>query len=236
MTLPKINHPTFKVEIPSDKKLMSFRPFLVKEEKILLMAKTGNEPNDILAAVKQIVNNCCVEKGFNVNKLTISDLEYIFLKIRANSVGNMITLKFNDTEDQLEYEFTVDLNTVEVKYPENATNRIDITDDSGILMKYPSASIYDDKEFISLGQDALFELIVRCIDKIYKGDEMFDASSYTTEDLIEFIDNLQVKTFEKIQKFLASAPTMSYTISYKNSLGNERKIELTTLTDFFTLR
>lgn len=236
MTLPKINHPTFKVEIPSDKKLMSFRPFLVKEEKILLMAKTGNEPNDILAAVKQIVNNCCVEKGFNVNKLTISDLEYIFLKIRANSVGNMITLKFNDTEDQLEYEFTVDLNTVEVKYPENATNRIDITDDTGILMKYPSASIYDDKEFISLGQDALFELIVRCIDKIYKGDEMFDASSYTREDLIEFIDNLQVKTFEKIQKFLASAPTMSYTINYKNSLGNERKIELTTLTDFFTLR
>lgn len=236
MTLPKIQHPTFRVEIPSTKKQLLFRPFLVKEEKILLMAKTGNDGNEILSAIKQIVNNCCEEKGFDVNRLTIYDLEYMFLKIRANSVGNIVELVFKDLEDQKDYKFQVDLNTVQVQYPKNANNKIAIDDTTGIIMRYPSAMLYDDKEFLSLGQDALFELMVRCIDKIYKGDEMFDASTYSKDKISEFIDDLDVKTFEKIQEFLNDAPTIRHTLTYRNELGHERKIELTTLTDFFTLR
>lgn len=236
MTLPKISYPTFKLTIPSTKKQALFRPFLVREEKILLMAKTSEDSNEILSAVKHIVNNCCEENGFVVDRLTIFDLEYLFLKIRANSVGNKVSLSFKDLEDLKEYKFEVDLNTVEMEYPQNTDNKIKIDDKTGIVMKYPSAFLYDDKNFLSLGQDALFELMIRCIDKIYSGDEMFDPASYTHEQISNFIDGLDVKTFEKIQTFLASAPTMKHVLSYTNTLGNERKIELTTLNDFFTLR
>lgn len=200
------------------------------------MAKTSQDSNDILSAVKQIVNNCCQEQNFDVNKLTIFDLEYIFLKIRASSVGNKVSLSFKDLEDEKEYKFEIDLNTVQVEYPKNAENKIQIDDQTGIIMKYPGAILYDDKNFLSLGQDALFDLMVRCIDKIYHGDEMFDPNSYTHEQLSNFIDGLDVATFEKIQTFLAEAPTMRHILTYRNSKGNERKIELTTLNDFFTLR
>jgi hypothetical protein len=236
MTLPKISHPTFKVTVPSTKKQLLFRPFLVKEEKILLMAKTSNDNNDILSAIKQVVNNCCEEKGFDVNKLAIFDLEYLFLKIRSNSVGNIVPLSFKDLEDEKEYKFEVDLNQIEVEYPKDADNRIKINDKAGMIMRYPSAALYDDKSFLSLGQDAMFELIIRCVDKIYSGEDMYDPSSYTREELTNFVDNLDVKTFESIQGFLSNAPTMKHVLSYNNSLGNQRKIELTTLNDFFTLR
>ena len=236
MTLPKIHHPTFKINVPSTKKQLLFRPFLVREEKILLMAKAGEDSTDILSAVKQVVNNCCEEKNFNINKLTIFDIEYIFLKIRANSVSNKVNLTFKDLEDEKEYAFEVDLNAVEVEYPKNTDNRIAIDEKMGILMKYPSASIYDDKDFMKLGKDSLFELIIRCIDRIYHNDEMLDASSYTRDELVEFLNNMNVNTFEKIQQFITDSPTMKHVLNYKNSLGNDRNFELTTLTDFFTLR
>lgn len=236
MTLPKISHPTFRLTVPSTKKQLMFRPFLVKEEKILLMAKTSGDSNDILSAIKQVVNNCCQEKGFDINRLTIFDLEFLFLKIRSNSIGNKVTLSFKDLEDEKEYKFEVDLNQVEIEYPTNADNNVRIDDKTGIIMKYPSASLYDDKGFLGLGQDAMFELMVRCIDKIYNGDDMYDPASYRKEDLANFVDELDVKTFEKIQEFLTNAPSMKHVLNYRNSLGHERKIELTTLNDFFTLR
>lgn len=236
MSLPKISHPTFRLTVPSNKKQLLFRPFLVKEEKILLMAKTGNDTGEILSAIKQVVNNCCQEKGFSVDKLTIFDLEYLFLKIRANSIGNKVELIFKDNEDGQDRKFEVDLNAVEVEFPKNVNNKIVIDEKTGIIMMYPSASIYDDKEFLSLGEDALFELILRCVDKIYQGDEMIDPRSYEKKELADFIDNLDVKTFEQIQQFLTNAPSMKHVLRYKNSLGNDRTIELTTLTDFFTLR
>jgi hypothetical protein len=236
MPLPKINYPTFKITVPSTKKQLLFRPFLVREEKILLMAKTSKDNNDILSAIKQVVNNCCQENNFDVNKLTIFDLEYLFLKIRSSSVGNMIPLSFKDLEDDREYKFEIDLNAVEIQYPKNANNKIAIDDKTGVIMKYPSASLYDDRSFLSLGSDAMFEVMVRCVDKIYEGDEMHDPGSYSHEELSNFIDGLDVKTFEAIQSFLNDAPSMKHVLTYTNSMGNERKIELTTLNDFFTLR
>ena len=145
MTLPKIPHPTFTLEVPSTKKKLTFRPFLVKEEKILLMAKTSQDENDVLSAVKQIVNNCCETKGFDVNKIAIFDLEYLFLKIRASSVGNMISLSYNDLEDKKQYSFEVDLNKIEVEFPaKSVSNKIEINGKTGILMSYPPASLYDE--------------------------------------------------------------------------------------------
>jgi hypothetical protein len=236
MSLPKIQFPTFTVEIPSTKKKVSFRPFLVKEEKILLMAKASEDETDILLAIKQIVNNCAIDPKFNVNSLTIFDMEYCFMKIRAASVSDVITVSYTDFEDKKNYDFEININDVKVIFPKDIENKINITKTSGMLLKYPSASLYEDKEFLQSGEETFFQLIIRCIDKIYDGDNMFDSKNYSYQELGEFLENLDVKTFESVQKFMLNQPSMLYTIDYKNSLGNDRKIELKSLTDFFTFR
>lgn len=236
MSLPKISYPTYKIKVPSVKKNFNFRPFLVKEEKLLLMAKETDKYADILSAIKQIVNNCSLDSNLDIDKLAIFDLEYIFIKLRAFSVENIVKVSYKDLEDENNYEFDIDLNEVEVKYPKTTQNNVKITDTVGILMKYPSASLYDDKEFLDLDKDYLFELIVRCIDKIYSGDEIFEAKDYSRKELGDFLENLESKTFNSIQEFLLESPKLQHTIKYKNSLGNEREIILSSLNDFFTFR
>lgn len=236
MSLPKINYPTYNIIVPSTKKSCKFRPFLVKEEKLLLMAKESNNPTDILSTVKQLIDNCCLEKEFNTDKLAIFDIEYIFLKLRAFSVNNLVKVSYRDEEDNDFHEFDIDLDKVEVVFPPNIENNIKITKDSGILMKYPPATIYDDKEFINLEKDFLFELIIRCIDKVYQRDNIFESKDYKKEELSDFLENLDLKVFEQIQNFLLNVPKMNYELNYKNKLGNDRKIVLSSLNDFFTWR
>jgi t-SNARE complex subunit (syntaxin) len=120
--------------------------------------------------------------------------------------------------------------------PDKPNNVIKITDDIGIIMKYPPSTLYDDKEFLNSEDEHLFKLIIRCVDKIYQGDEVYEASSYSKEELSEFLEDLSVKVFEQIQKFFEETPKLSYTIKYKNSLDNKREIHLNSLNDFFTLR
>jgi hypothetical protein len=233
-TLPKIEHPLFTIEVPSLKKEFKFRPFLVKEEKILLMAKESGNLSDILLAIKQIVNNCKVDKKLDINKLALFDLEYIFLKLRSVSVDNVIKVSYVDNEDQKSYNFNININDVKIKYPEKLDNNISITETSGLLMKYPPATLYEDKEFLNLEKDQLFELIIRCIDKIYSGEEIYNSSEYKKEDIAEFLENLSIKTFDKIQTFLLNTPKLEYKINYKNSFDNDREIVLSSLSDFFT--
>lgn len=236
MALPKIEHPTFLIEIPSTKKKVLFRPFLVKEEKMLLMAKTSNEESDMLLAIKQIINNCSLDDEFDVNNLSLFDMEYVFLKIRAYSVSDTIEVSYKDLEDEKTYTFEVDLNKIEIDWPKKVSSTIKLTETAGMTLKYPKASLYEDKEFLQSGEDTFFQLIVRCIDKIYDGDEVYDAKNYTNAELTGFIEDLDVKVFEEVKNFMVNQPTLFYTIKYKNSLGNDRTIELRTLTDFFTLR
>lgn len=234
--LPKIDYPVYKINVPSLKKDYQFRPFLVKEEKILLMAKESDSPADVLIAVKQIINNCSLDRKLDVNKLTIYDLEFVFLKLRSFSIDNTVKVSYKDNEDSKVYEFVVELDKVKIVYPEKMDPNIKITNKSGIVMKHPSASLYEDKEFLSVEKEQLFELIVRCIDSIYYEDQVYPAINYKTEELREFLENLNIKTFEEIQKFLLNVPKMEYKIQYKNELGNDREIILNSLSDFFTLR
>lgn len=234
MTLPKINYPLYNIKVPSTKKEFKFRPFLVKEEKLLLMAKESNNNTDILSAIKQVVNNCSVDNNFDINKLTVFDLEYIFLKLRAFSIDDKVKLTYIDNEDNQTYNFEVDLSKIEVTFPEKTQNNIKLTENSGIIMKYPPATLYDDNNFLKLEKNHMFELIIRCLDKIYEDDNIIKLKDYSHEELSEFLDNLNVKTFEKIQEFLLSVPKIEHVIEYKNSLGNDRKIILNTLNDFFT--
>lgn len=235
MSLPKIDQPMFQIEIPSLKKKYPYRPFLVKEEKILLMAKDSGEESDILSSIKQVVNNCCLDPTLNINTLSIFDLEYIFIKLRMNSVDNQIDVTYIDDEDEKDYNFKIDLNDVKINFPENNDNNIKITNTSGIIMKYPEAGLYDDKEFLNIQDEYFFNLILKCIDKIYMNESVYESKDYTTQQLSEFLENLDLKTFQKIKDFLEKTPKLNYEINYKNSLGNDKKIVLSSLNDFFML-
>jgi len=235
MSLPKIEYPIFKIKIPSTRKETRFRPFLVKEEKILLIAKTSEQENDMLLAIKQVVNNCALDE-INIDKMSLFDVEYLFLRIRAQSVNNIVSVTYRDNEDSTDYDFEIDLNDVEVKFPLNLEKKIKLTEKSGIIMKYPEASLYDDKEFLNSGEEAFYQLVLRCIEKFYDEETVYDVKNYTFKEVEEFIDNLEIKVFDQIREFILNQPKLNYVIEYKNKLGNARKIELTSLTDFFTLR
>lgn len=233
--LPKISHPIFEFKIPSTGKSENFRPFLVKEEKILLMAKSSAESSDILRAIKQVVNNCSLSESFDVDSLTMFDLEYLFLQLRAISVDNTVKVSYRDNEDQTVYDFEIQLKDIIVKFPENIDKVIKITEEMGIKMKYPSAALFDDKDYFKSGEQAYYELILRCIDKIYNGDDIFDPKDYTKEEIENFLDDCGIKTFEKIQSFMNNIPKVYYKMEYTNKNNKQRIIELTSLSDFFTL-
>lgn len=227
----------FDVVIPSTKKKIKIRPMLVREEKILLMAKTGEDANEILSAVKQVVNNCIVDSDIDVDKLALFDIEYLFVRIRSVSVNNISKVSYRDNEDNKIYDFEVDLDKVEVKFPESLEKNFNITDKTGIIMKYPDASLYSDKAFLETPAEKIVDtLILRCIDKIYDGDTMMDPKNFAEKELVEFVDNLDVNTYDKIRKFFNSLPTLYYKIEYVNDNKNTRTIEMTALTDFFMLR
>ena len=230
MQLPKIQTPIFNIEIPSIKKTKKFRPFLVKEEKILLLAQQGND-SDLLDAITQIINNCCLE-DLNISSLASFDLEYIFLKLRARSVNNLVELKYKDKEDDKIYTFEVDLDNIDITYDENHTNKIKINDQYTILMKYPGIDLPDEIKTVSQ-DDVFYKMIVSCIDKIYNENEIFLMNEYSFEEAKNFIDNLDVPTFEKIQNFFNTMPKLLHRLEYVNANGTPRVIDIQGIKDFF---
>ena len=237
MALPKIDYPTYNITIPGNKKPYPFRPMLVKEEKLLLMAKVSEDETDILQAIKQVVTNCSLDSTLDVDKLSLYELEYLFIRIRGSSIGDIIKVSYRDLEDEKSYEFEVDLKKIEVKFPETDSSKIQITPTSGLIMKYPAASIYDDKTFLQAeGEETFYRLVVRCIDQIYDADNVYEGKDFEEDAVLEFLELMDIPSFEKVREFMLNLPTLYYKIEYKNSLGNDRSIELKTLSDFFTLR
>ena len=235
MALPKIDQPLFDVIVPSTGKKLQFRPFLVKEEKILLVAQSSGVDTDIIRAIKQILQLCIVDE-INVDNFTTFDLEYLFLKLRAKSVNNIVKLSYRDNEDDKVYDFEVDLDTIEVEMPENIDPKIAITDSIGMTMKYPSASITERLREFENEVDLMTFFIINCIDTIYTEEEVFMAEDYEEKELEEFLDGLSIQAFEKVREFFEKLPKLYHKIEYKNSLGNTRVIELSTVRDFFMWR
>jgi hypothetical protein len=238
MALPRIKVPLFDVTVPSTQKDAKFRPFLVKEEKILLIAQAGGTRKEMINALKQIVNNCVVYadgSDLDVESLPTFDLEYLFIKIRAKSVENIVKLKYIDHEDEKTYEFEVNLDELEIQKNPSHTNKITVNDDIGILMKYPTAATVAKLTNDMPSAEMASTMVRECIDKIYDTDTVYIAKESTPKELDEFIDSLSVKAFEEIQKFFETMPKLYHKIEYKNSMGTDRVIELTTVDDFFTL-
>jgi hypothetical protein len=234
MPLPKIDTPIFEMTIPSQDKAIKFRPFLVKEEKILLIAQQSDSDKDIILAIKQILNNCIIDSDFDVDSLATFDLEYMFLKLRARSVNNVIEVSYRDIEDDKVYTFEIDLDEVEIQKTETQSNKIKINDEIGMIMKYPSVQTINNIPENASGTDVVEYLVRSCIDKIYDEDNVYIVAEEPEEEVQAFIDNLDVETYDKIRQFFSDLPKMYHKIEYKNSLGNDRSIELTSLRDFFT--
>lgn len=231
--LPKLSHPIFDVTIPTTKSIVKCRPMLVKEEKILLMAKQSGEHKDIITSIEQIVNNCIVTPNINVSKFTLIDLEYVFLKIRSMSISNVAKVAYRDNEDGKVNSFEVDLDKVVVKF-EDTNNVISLGNGVTIFLKYPSIPFYYDNTFINVYDDEQFnELLKSSIEKIYQGDIAYSLENTSDEEFNEFIDSIPANKYEEIKNFFEKIPTLFYQIEYKNSLGNDRKIVLRTLSDFF---
>lgn len=233
MALPKTKHPLFETKLPSSGKNIVYRQMLVSDEKILLMAKASEDETDIYRAVKQVVNNCIFEN--DIDSFTTFDLEWLFLKIRSSSIGDTIQLAYIEGEDE-EYTFTIDLNDVEIKYPEGVENLVKINDDQALKLRYPPASLFDEAEAMSGDTDSYEYIAARCIEMIFDEDETYPAEDTPIEELVQFVHGLTTKAYAGVKEFISSTPHLYYLVEYKTKGGEDRKIALTTLTDFFTLR
>jgi hypothetical protein len=232
MALPKVEKPLFELYVPSMNKSVKARPFVVREEKILLTAQQSGEEKDIILAIKQVLNNCIVD-DFDVDELATFDLEYMFLKLRARSVNNIIEVSYRDNEDEKVYDFQIDLDQVELKMNKDISNIIMVTDVLGIKMKYPSVTILDSVPDTNDAGEVVEYLIKSCVDQIFDEDSVYLSNEYTDEELTDFLDSLDIETFGKIREFFNNLPQMYHKIEYTNKNGNLRTIELTTLSDFF---
>lgn len=233
--LPKIKAPIYDVTIPSTKKTIKVRPFEVKEEKILLMARQAGEPSDFFSAIAQIVQNCVLDDKFSALKHPLFDINYIFTKIRAVSISNISKLQFKDAEDEKTYDFEVDLDTVNVKFPEEGTTMFKVSPELSFSMKYPPLSVYTKKEFFDMDEDGVFDLlVVACLDKVYEKDTVHDASESKKEEVLDFINSLPAKHYASLRKFFTDLPHLHHELKYTNTNGKEVVIQLKTIEDFFT--
>jgi len=237
MALPIIETATFELTLPSTDVSVKFRPFLVKEEKVLLQALESQEQKQIVQALKDIVHTCTFGQ-LNVDELPTFDLEYVFLKIRAKSVGEIAKIKILCPDDKVTYaNVDVDLNSVDVQVDDEHTNNIVIDENRklGIIMKYPTLNSIDPTaDFNKENSKNLFNIIGKTIYQIYEGDQTHNASDYSKEELDKFVESLDSKTFQKIQKFYETMPKLLHIIDVENPVTKKvNKITLSGLTDFF---
>jgi hypothetical protein len=240
--LPKIDVPIYEITLPLLQKKIKIRPFLVKEEKILLMAMEANDDNATLLAIKQIVNNCCIEK-IDVDSLPILDLEYIFLQLRARSIGEIIELQYRCNNDVTNEEETkkcnsivkLEFNALEIEptVDENHNKKIQLTPNLGVVMKYPDFKIMTKMEGLS-ETEMLSKMITGCIDYVYDNEQIYYAKDTKEEELIDFIDSLTREQFAKVQDFFDTIPKIKKTLNFKcGKCGYQEDVVLEGIQGFF---
>jgi hypothetical protein len=236
MALPKLNVPTHELVIPSTDKKIKYRPFLVKEEKVLLIAMESGETKDMLQAVKDIVDECTFHK-LELGTMPMFDVEYIFLNIRAKSVGEVSKLKVLCQDDGETYaDVEIDLNEINVQVDKEHTNKIELTDEMGVIMKYPTIDSFSADGIGDITASNMLDVITTCIAQIYdkKGEEVYDSKDSTKKELVEFIEQLNTQQFAKVQSFFDTMPSLKHTITVKNPKTKvESEVTLTGLNDFF---
>jgi len=220
MPLPTIATPTYELELPSTKQKINYRPFLVKEEKLLVLALESEDTKQITTAIKTVLKNCISTKGIKVETLPTFDIEFLFLNIRGKSVGEEIELTITAPDDETtSVEIKIDVDDIKVQENKDHTKKIKIDDNLMMEMKYPSLEqfIKTNFDFNEVNDmDKSFELISSCIDKIYSEEEVWSSSDVTKKEMVDFLDQMNSLQFKEIEKFFNTMPKLSHTIKVKN--------------------
>jgi hypothetical protein len=238
MGLPKISTPTYELELPSTEQSIKYRPFLVKEEKLLVIALESEDTKQITTAIKTVIKNCILTKDIKVENLPTFDIEFLFLNIRGKSVGEQVDVNIICPDDnETNVSVSIDLDDIRVLKNEDHTNKIKVDPTIMMEMKYPSLEQFIKNNFDLNNQNAMdqsFELIASCIDKIYTEDEVWSTSDVTKKELTEFLESMNSSQFKDIEKFFETMPKLSHKIQIKNpKTGVESEVVLEGLASFF---
>ena len=238
MPLPKIATPTYELVIPSSQKKIKFRPFLVKEEKVLILAMESEDTNQIANAVKNVISSCILSRGIKVEKLSTFDIEYLFLNIRGKSVGEQIEVMVTCPDDKkTKVPTSINIDSIKVQIDDKHSRDIVLDDQYTLRMKYPSLSEFIKNNFANIDDinvDDTFELIASCIEQVYSEEESFAASDCTKKELSQFLEQLNSSQFKMIETFFDTMPKLSHTVKVTNpNTGVENEIILEGLQSFF---
>ena len=238
MPLPKISTPTYELELPSTGETIQYRPFLVKEEKLLVIALESEDTKQITTAIKTVIKNCILTKNVKVESLPTFDIEYLFLNIRGKSVGEELEVNIICPDDEeTQVPIKINLDDIHVQKSEDHSNRIKLDSNIMMEMKYPSLDQFIKNNFDFDSKNAMdqsFELIGSCIDKIFTEDEVWSASDVTKKEITEFLESMNSSQFKDIEKFFETMPKLSHTIKVKNPKTEvESEVVLEGLASFF---
>ena len=241
MPLPKINTPTYELVLPSNNKKVKYRPFLVREEKILVMALESEDMSQITNSIIQILTDCILTKGIDVASLATFDIEYLFLNIRAKSVGESVEVNITCPDDEkTTVEMNINIDSIKVKKNRKHKDTVKLDDTLSLKLKYPSVAQFIDNNF-EVSDDTgdsvakSLSMITSCMDMIYNDEESWDASESTTKELTEFIEQLNTKQFKEIEKFFETMPKLSHKLKVTNpKTGVESEVLLEGLASFFS--
>ena len=238
MPLPSLSVPTYEVELPSTGKKIKYRPFLVKEEKVLLLAMESENEKEIESAVKQTLTACIQTRGIKVDNLASFDLEYLFLKIRSVSAGEDIKMLVTCQDDgQTQVNVNINIDDVNVFKPEGHTNKIMVTDEVGLIMKYPGFKQFLDLTLLNKDLDSteeIFNLVADCVDQVFEGEEVWDASDMKRKEVVDFLEGMTQQQFELVQKFFETMPSLKHEFKAINpNTGVESTYTLEGLQSFF---
>ena len=239
MPLPKINTPTYELTLPSTGKKIKYRPFLVREEKILIMALEGENNEEITNAIIQILSDCILTKGVNVSKLATFDIEYLFLNVRAKSVGETVEVNVTCPDDnKTSVQMEINIDSIKVQKTRGHKSTIKLDDQYSMKLKYPSMDEFIDSNFESNQESDVnksLNMITSCIEMIYDEEESWNASDSTQQELEEFIEQLNSKQFKAIEKFFETMPKLSHKVKVINPTTEvESEVVLEGLASFFT--
>lgn len=239
MPLPKVNTPTYELVLPSSGRKIKYRPFLVREEKILIMALESEDVKQITNAVVEILNGCILTKGTKIEKMSTFDIEYLFLNVRSKSVGETIDVNIICPDDnKTSVEMNIDLDTIKIKKDRTHKDTIKIDDSLSMKMRYPSMDQFIESNFDSSTQGddikTTLDMIVSCIDTIYTEEESWSGTDSTKKELQEFIEQLNSKQFKLIENFFTTMPKLTHKVKVKNpNTGVESEVVLEGLAAFF---
>ena len=238
--LPKIDTPVYSIDLPLSKKTIQFRPFLVKEQKNLLMAMEADDKESIERNVKQILNNCTISQGIDINDLPVVDVEFYFLQLRAKSVGEIVENKYicnnmvGDKECGNKMDVNIDLNEIQVDKKGDVDDYIQLTDTIGIKLSYPKFATMEKLKNSSTSVDMAFDIVINSIEYIFDGDQYYYANESDPKELMEFIESLNTEQFNKLENFFKNLPRLKKDLKFTcNKCGFEHNIEVEGLENFF---